>query len=185
MLQGFPQHLKAVSGKVYHIEECIPFRFRCRQSTARCVLQYTLRVVDPSSGRRSEQWVTGLLYAAAGEAERLWRELRAADPRREIPEQWLVFEPVDFIPELQMLVQVFPFDRKLPNLRLVLDAAAHQLEPLLLAGVEPGRWRVEERTIEPMRYRTELGAALLYTLGACDQVTGKGETRHCYLKVYR
>ena len=185
MLDVFRNHLKAVSGKAYRIEECIPFRFRCRQSTARCVLQYTLRVVDPSSGRRSEQWVTGLVYAAAGEAERLWRELRAADPRREIPEQWLGFEPVDFIPELQMLVQVFPFDRKLPNLRLVLDGAAHQLDPLLLAGLEPGRWRIEERTIEPMRYRTELGAALRYTLGACDRVTGKGETRRCYLKVYR
>ena len=185
MLDVFRKHLKAVSGKVYHIEECIPFRFRCRQSTARCVLQYTLRVVDPSSGRRWDQWVTGLVYAAAGEAERLWRELRAADPRREIPEQWLVFEPVDFIPELQMLVQVFPFDRKLPNLRLVLDGAAPQLEPLLLASLDPGRWRVEERTIEPMRYRTELGAALRYTLGARDRVTGKGETRCCYLKVYR
>jgi hypothetical protein len=185
MLQVFRQHLKAVSGKAYRIEECIPFRFRCRQSTSRCVLQYTLRVADPSSGRRWDQWVTGLVYAAAGEAERLWRELRAADPRREIPEQWLVFEPVDFIPELQMLVQVFPFDRKLPNLRLVLDGAVHQLEPLLLAGLEPGRWRAEERTIEPMRYRTELGAALRYTLGARDRLTGKGETRRCYLKVYR
>src|SRR5213592_1566181 len=36
-----------------------------------------------------------------------------------------------------------------------------------------------------MRYRTELGAALRYTLGARDPVTGKGETRRCYLKVYR
>ena len=87
MLQVFRRHLKTVSGKAYRIEECVPFRFRCRQSTSRCVLQYTLRVVDPSSGRRWEQWVTGLVYAAAGEAERLWRELRAADPRREIPEQ--------------------------------------------------------------------------------------------------
>ena len=185
MLQVFRQHLKAVSGKAYRIEECVPFRFRCRQSTSRCVLQYTLRVVDPSNGRRWEQWVTGVVYAAAGEAERLWRELRVADPRPEIPEQWLAFEPVDFIPELQMLVQVFPFDRKLPNLRLVLDGAVHQLEPLLLAGPEPGRWRAEERTIEPMRYRTELGAALRYTLQARDRLTGKGEIRRCYLKVYR
>src|SRR6266576_6190397 len=29
MLEVFRQHLKAVSGKAYHIEECIPFRFRC------------------------------------------------------------------------------------------------------------------------------------------------------------
>jgi len=185
MLQVFRQRLKAVSGKAYRIEECVPFRFRCRQSTSRCVLQYTLRVVDPSSGRSWDQWVTGLVYAAPGEAERLWRELRAADPRPQIPEQWLVFEPMDFIPELQMLVQVFPFDRKLPNLRLVLDGAVHQLEPLLLAGPEPGRWRAEERTIEPMRYRTELGAALRYTLQARDRLTGKGEIRRCYLKVYR
>ncbi|PYO71294.1 MAG: hypothetical protein DMD64_15080 [Gemmatimonadetes bacterium] len=185
MLQVFRQHLKAVSGKAYRIEECVPFRFRCRQSTSRCVLQYTLRVVDPSSGRSWGQWVTGLVYAAAGEAQRLWRELRAADPRRQIPEQWLAFEPVDFIPELQMLVQVFPFDRKLPNLRLVLDGAVHQLEPLLLAGLEPGRWRAEERTIEPMRYRTELGAALRYTLQVRERLTGKGETRRSYLKVYR
>ncbi|PYJ63503.1 MAG: hypothetical protein DME24_01175 [Verrucomicrobia bacterium] len=185
MLQVFRRHLKAVSGKAYRIEECIPFRFRCRQSTSRCVLQYTLRVVDPSSGRRWDQWVTGLVYAAAGEAERLWRELRAADPPSEIPEQWLAFEPVGFIPDLQMLVQVFPYDRKLGNLRLVLGGALRQLEPLLLAGLEPGRWRAEQRTIEPMRYRTELGAALRYTLRARDRLTGKDETRRCYLKVYR
>src|SRR5213082_3654526 len=179
MLEVFRRHLKPVSEKQCHIQHCIPFRFRCRQSTSRCVLQYTLRVVDPSSGRSWDQWVTGLVYAAPGEAERLWRELRAADPRPEIPEQWLVFEPMDFIPELQMLVQVFPFDRKLPNLRLVLDGAVHQLEPLLLAGPEPGHWRAEERTIEPMRYRTELGAALRYTLQARDRLTGKGEIRRC------
>ena len=185
MLQVFRRHLKAVSGKAYRIEECIPFRFRCRQSTSRCVLQYTLRVADSSSGRRWDQWVTGLVYAAAGEAERLWRELRAADPPPEIPEQWLAFEPVGFIPDLQMLVQVFPYDRKLGNLRLVLGGALRQLEPLLLAGLEPGRWRAEQRTIEPMRYRTELGAALRYTLRARDRLTGKDETRRCYLKVYR
>src|SRR5204863_9273745 len=77
------------------------------------------------------------------------------------------------------------FDRKLPDVRLVVGGAVHQLEPLLLAGPEPGRWRAEERTIEPMRYRTELGAALRYTLQARDRLTGKGEIRRCYLKVYR
>jgi hypothetical protein len=186
MLHVFRQHLKGVSGKAYHIEQCVPFRFRCRQSTSRCVLQYTLRVVDPSSGRRWDQWVTGVVYAAAGEAERLWRELRAADPRPEIPAQWLAFEPVAFIPDLQMLVQVFPYDRKLGNLRLVLEGAlGDELEPRLLADLEPGRWRIEQRTIEPTRYRTELGAALRYTLRVRDRLTAQSETRRCYLKVYR
>src|SRR5207247_466071 len=116
MLQVFRQHLKAVSGKAYRIEECVPFRFRCRQSTSRCVLQYTLRVVAPSNGRRWEQWVTGVVSGAAGEAD---------------------------------------------------------------------RWGTEQRTVEPMRYRTEPGAALRYTLRVRDRLTGKGQTRRCYLKVYR
>src|SRR2546430_6934929 len=82
MLELFRKHLKPVSEKQCHIERCIPFRFRCRQSTSRCVLQYTLRVVEPVTGRQWDQWVTGVVYARDGEAERLWRQLHAEDPRR-------------------------------------------------------------------------------------------------------
>jgi hypothetical protein len=185
MLELFRARLTPVAGKGCEIETCVPFRFRCRQSTARLVLQYTLRLVEPATGRRWDQWVTGLVYAAPGEAERLWRELRASDPRRAIPEQWLVFEPVDFIADLGMLVQVFPYDRKLPHLAPVLNGALRGLEPRLLAGLGPGAWRVEERAIEPTRYRTELGAALRYTLRARDARAAQVETVRCYLKVYR
>ncbi len=185
MLEVFRRNLKPVSGKLYHIQDCLPFRFRCRQSISRCVLQYTLRILEPSTGRRWDQWVTGLVYAQAGEAERLWREMQAADPRQEIPESWLTFEPVNFIPDLHMLVQVFPYDRKLRNLSLVLGGALRGLEPQWLARLGPGQWRVEERTLEPTRYRTELGAALKYTLQAREDSTGKRETLRCYPKVYR
>src|SRR5437016_11588705 len=99
MLEQFRTHIRPATGTVYHILDCAPFRFRCRQSTSRCVLQYTLRLAEPSTGREWNQWATGLVYAEKGEAERLWREKEAADPRREIPESWLTFEPVGFIPE--------------------------------------------------------------------------------------
>src|SRR6266513_1516845 len=72
MLEVFRSHLKPVSGKACQIRRCTPFRFRYRQSTSRCVLQYTLRVVEPGTGRQWDQWVTGLVYAENGEAERLW-----------------------------------------------------------------------------------------------------------------
>src|SRR5947207_16016684 len=71
MLEVFRAHLKPVAGKHYHIQECVPFRFRCRQSTSRCVLQYTLRVLEPATGRERHQWVTGVVYAQPGEAERV------------------------------------------------------------------------------------------------------------------
>jgi len=185
MLEQFRTHLRPATGTVYHIEDCVPFRFRCRQSTSRCVLQYTLRIVDPRTGDRQALWVTGLVYARPGAAERLWHDMQAADPRREIPEPWRTFEPVGFIPDLQMAVQVFPYDRKLPNLSLVLSGAWPGLDRLLLARREAGRWHAEGQSIEPTRYRTELGAALKYTTHARDALTRRLETLHCYLKVYR
>ncbi len=185
MLEVFRAHLKPVAGRRCHIETCLPFRFRLRQSTSRCVLQYTLRVVDPITGGRRDQWVTGLVYAREGEAERLWREMQAADPRREIPSGWLTFEPVDFIPQLQMVVQVFPYDRRLPQLSRVMNGALRDLDALLLARLGRGEWHRMDTTIEPTRYRTELGAALKYTIEARDALTARTDAVRCYVKVYR
>ncbi len=185
MLELFRCHLEPAAGKRYLIETCVPVRFRCRQSTARCVLQYTLRLLEPSTGRRWNQGVTGLLYAQKGIAERLWREMQATDPSQGIPDEWLTFRPVGFIPDLEMVVQVFPYDRKLRNLGLVLGGALRDLEPQLLARLAPGEWRVTERTMVPTRYRTELGAALKYTLEARDATTRRAETLRCFVKVYR
>ena len=184
MLEVFRTHLVPAPGRQAEIEACIPFRFRCRQSTSRCVLQYTLRLREGSGSdeRRWEQSVTGVVYARQGEAEQQWRESREGDPRREIPPQWLAFEPVGFIPELAMLVEVFPYDRKLRHLRLVMggDGLEQAVEPRLLDG-----WEAERRVLEPLRYRTELGAALRYTVEARHRATGRRATRRCYLKVYR
>ena len=185
MLEVFREHLKPVSGRSYRIRACTPFRFRCRQSTSRCVLQYTLRVVEPETGREFDQWVTGLVYAEAGKAQQLWREMRDLEPRSEIPASWRTFEPVGFIPDLRMVVEIFPFDRRLPHLAGVLGGAARGFEPALRAALGPGEWQTEADTLEPTRYRTELGAALRYTLHARDTLTSRRQTLRCYLKVYR
>src|SRR2546422_2334700 len=105
MLELFRRHLEPAAGKGYHIEDCVPLRFRCRQSTARCVLQYTLRLLEPGTGRRWEQGVTGLVYAQQGAAERLWREMQAAAPRPGIPARWLTVCPVGVISYLAIVVQ--------------------------------------------------------------------------------
>jgi hypothetical protein len=84
-----------------------------------------------------------------------------------------------------MLVQVFPYDRKLRNLRLVMNGVLGGIEPVLLARLGPGEWRVEDRHWVPTRYRTELGAALKYALRARDAQAATSKTLRCYLKVYR
>ena len=180
----FGAHLKPVDGRIFQVVSCAPFRFRCRQSTSRCVLQYTLRVAEPGSGRQWDQWVTGLIYAEPGEAERVWREMREASAADEIPEGLRSFEPVSYIPELDMVVEVFPFDRRLPQLGRALSAISRDVVPLLIDRLGPGRW-LTESTIEPTRYRTELGAAFRCTIAAREAEGGRVATRRCYAKVYR
>ncbi|HZI22324.1 MAG TPA: hypothetical protein VFD76_07390 [Gemmatimonadales bacterium] len=187
MLDVFRAHLRPAPGRSVVIEDCIPFRFRCRQASARCVLQYTLRLLDRASGRRWDQAVAGIVYARAGEAERQWQEILTGDPLGEVPVEWRALQPVAFVPELDMLVEVFPYDRKLRHLRLVTGGSGvvSEIEPRLLAPLDGGEWEVTGRNIEPLRYRTELGAALRYTGQAVQRATGRRTTLRCYLKVYR
>ena len=185
MLEVFRAHLEPVAGKAYHIDACVPVRFRCRQSTSRCVLQYSLRVIDRATGAAFDRWVTGTLYARPGDAERLWRELGDTDPKRSIPDQWLAFEPLAYVPELEMLVQVFPYDRQLRGLGRVLATDGRELAPLLRAQVGAGDWRAGAGRLELLRYRPEIGAALRYTLELRDTRSGRTQTRRCYVKVCR
>src|ERR1041385_1706740 len=185
MIEVFRRHLKSVSGRPCLIQECVPFRFRFRQGGSRCVLQYTLHLVEPDSGRERSLSVTALIYAGDGEAERQYREILATDPRSEIPETLLTFEPVSFIPELQMLVEVFPYDRKLRGIPQLMAGPVQELEPRLLASFGPGEWRAEKREVQPARYRTELSAVLRYTLHARNAATSARATRRFFVKVYR
>jgi hypothetical protein len=188
MKQTFRTYLRPVGGKVYDIEDCRLTRFRYRQDS-RCFLLYTLRLVEPDTGRERDLQVTGLLYAEKDKAEQAWRELQATDPRQEIPNAWLTFEPVSFVPELEMLVQVFPYDHRLPALPVLAAGPPPELEPLLLTRFGPGDWRVEAWNIELVRYRIQgagmQGAVLRYTAKAQNAATGVRREKSFYAKVYR
>jgi hypothetical protein len=184
MKQTFRAHLRPVGGKVYDIEDCRFIRLRYRQDS-RCFLLYTLRLVEPDTGLERDVQVTGLIYAEKDKAEHTWRKLKATDPQQEIPDGWLTFEPVSFVPELGMLVQVFPYDRRLPNLPLVMAGPPPELEPVLLGRFGPGDWRVEVWNTEPLRYRGQRGAVLRYTARARNAATGISREKSFYAKVYR
>jgi hypothetical protein len=184
MKQTFRTHLRPVGPKVYDIEDCRFIRLRYRQDSRRFLL-YTLRLVEPDTGRERDVQVTGLIYAQKDKAEQTWRKLKATDPRQEIPDGWLTFEPVSFVPELEMLVQVFPYDRRLPTLPLVMAGPPPELEPVLLGRFGPGDWRIEAWDVEPVRYREQGGAVLRYTGKARSAATGVRTEKSFYAKIYR
>jgi hypothetical protein len=183
MKQTFRTYLRPVGAKVYEIEDCRFIRLRYRQDS-RCFLLYTLRLVEQDTGREREVQVTGLLYAQKDKAEQVWRKLKATDPRQEIPDGWLTFEPVSFVPELGMLVQVFPYDHRLPALPVLAAGPPPELEPVLVGRFGPGEWRIEAWKVEPVRYRDQ-GAVLRYTAKARNAATGGRTERRFYAKVYR
>ena len=185
MLEILRAHLRPLPGRNTRILECRPFRFRCKQSTSRCVLQYTLRLLEPGTGREWDHWATGLVFAGAGAAQRAWANLRSVPPAAEIPPAWRCFEPVAFVSELDMVVVLFPCDRRLPQLGQVLMDGGRALEPFVLARLGPGEWHATRRTLEPTRYRTELAAVLRCSIEASDRESGRNQTVRCFLKVYR
>jgi hypothetical protein len=178
----FQKHLRPLNNKAYHVRDCRLSRIRYRPGN-RCVLQYTLRLAEADTGSERIQWVTGVMYAD-DKTRRKWEKLRVSYPK-EVSEIISTFEPFSFIPDLGMLVQVFPYDRRLPTLPLLIAEPMPELKLPLLARFGPGDWRVEAWTVEPVRYRAGLGAALRLTVLGQDDATGRRIERRFYAKVYR
>ena len=184
MLQIFRNHLQPAEDTAYDIRDCRLSRIRYRAGF-RCVLQYTLSITELDSGEESNLPVSGTMYAASGKAERASRKLLTTDLRQETPDAWLIFEPVSFIPDLDMLVQIFPYDRRLPTLPKLAAGPPPALERLLLGRFGEGDWFAEAWEVEPVRYRNGLSAVLAYTARARNRGTGETAYRRFYIKTQR
>src|SRR3989449_1032608 len=175
MREMFRGHLSPLPGRVYHIQDCLLSWIRYLRGD-RCMLQYTLLLVEPGTGRERSQWVSGVIYAE-DRAERIWRKLRAAHPEQEVPQAFLTFEPVSFIPDLSMLVQVFPYDRRLPAVPLLMAGPPRDLESLFSTRRGRDDWGVDVWNIEPIRYRAGARAVFRYEAEIPDADTGGRKER--------
>ncbi len=214
MREVFQSHLRPLGKKIHWIRECRISRVRYQRAT-RCMLQYALILEDLGTGRERTQLVTGVVYAKAGRALGEWEELRRSKLGRIVlpgasssafaPFRWIreklwvsglrgreifgatspAFEPFSYIPELEMLVQVFPHDHRLPGLPFLMGGLPPELEPLLLARFGPGEWRTEAWDVELVKYLAELRATLRLTVRAREEGSGREDERRFYAKVYR
>jgi hypothetical protein len=121
---------------------------------------------------------------AKDRTRRVWEKLQAAY-RREVPDGSSAFEPFTFIADLGMLMEVFPYDRRLPTLTLVMAGPSPELEHPLLASFGPADWQTKAWKVELIRYRAELAATLRFTVQARDDTVGRTDERRFYAKVYR
>jgi len=170
MLTLFRQELAL--GRGLGIESCAVDRVRYRRGV-RAVIQYTVRLISPSEGQRLEQWVTGLVYPQE-RARQVWSKLQKIVP--EVHGAGFRLPPAAFARGSSLILQTFPFDRRLPSLTALVDPG--RLAPRLPhpERATPGVWKAE-----PVRYRAGLGCALRWHLdGGCPS---NGLT--WYVKAYR
>ena len=178
----FADYLRPLSGGTYRVTDCRLSRV-CYRRGARCVLQYTLRLADSDTGHERIRWVTGVMYAK-DRTRRKWEKVQASYTGG-IPDDFSAFEPRAFVPHLEIVVEVFPYDRRLPTLPLVMVGPSPELERPLLARFGPDNWHTEAWNVEPVRCRAEPGATLRFTVQARNDTTGRTDERRFYAKVYR
>jgi len=189
MREIFQRHLRSPGGKAYRVRECRISGIRYQRGK-RCLLLYTLRVEEPATGRERDQWVTGSIYAR-GRTRRRWENLRRTEPAREVTEPEILgaaspaFAPsFSYLPDPEMLVQVFPYDHRLEALPLLMAGPTSELEPVLLAGFGEGEWRTEAWDAEPVQYQPEMKATLRLMVRARDATSGRSEEKRFYAQVY-
>jgi hypothetical protein len=139
--------------------------------------------VEPDTGHEWNQWVSGTIYAG-GRTQRIWEKVRRSPSAQGIPDASSPFTPFSYLPDLDMLVQAFPFDRQLPALSLLMAGLPPELEPLLLARFGPGDWQAQAWDVEPVQHVPESRATLRLRARARDAATGQAEEKRFYAKVY-
>jgi hypothetical protein len=159
------EHARAAWPLQVAIEDCRVTRIRYRRHK-RCSLQYELTLREGDIPRRA--WVSGSLYADPRRA-RLARRLPGAD----------------FIPELGMVVSVFPVDARLPQAATIMAAGDAQLRDTVVRACGGPDWQVESWVSEPVRYSERLSLVARYTVRASHARTGQTVERVFYVKCYR
>ena len=120
-MQGVLQAaLRPTTGAALDVRSCrIDY---IRATPGRCVLQYQVELHEPASGAVSTQAVTGVLYGAE-RTQTVWTELALCDPVAQRPVGAYALPPAIYVPAHHLILQVVPYDNRLPGLRRAVEGA--------------------------------------------------------------
>lgn len=177
-LQG---QLRSAEGTVFDIRSCeIDY---IRQSATRNVVQYTLGLGWNDAAETSSQIVTVVSYGG-DRTQKQWLRLMQGDPKARKPVGPLALLPVAYVPEFDLLLQVFPYDSRLPGLVDLINGSS-DIFASLLVDADTGYWEAESWDAEVLRYRPDMRAMVRLDIEARQRKTGNLARRRGYAKVYR
>jgi hypothetical protein len=158
------RYLRAPGGPPVEVLTCrVEFT---RQDGPRSLVQCQLTLRDPVEGREWTQVVSGVAYGGH-RTQRAWKLLqRRQQHNPPPPADGAVLSRAGYVPELDVLLQVFPFDHQLPALKPLMTGPLPGLLPPLLEQFGPGDWQLEGWDAESVRYRVDLRASVRLTVQA-------------------
>ena len=181
MREIFQRHLVPADNPSCVVESCaVDF---VRQASSRCLVQYTIQLRETETGPPRSRVVTGVTYDE-GRAPRILARARRSGLRF-IKTEDLALLAVAYVPELHMLIQVFPYDFRLPALAQLMQGPPPEVATVLAAEFGPGDWRLETWEAESLRYRVDMRAMVRLDVGAREAESGRVTRRRVYAKIYR
>jgi tRNA A-37 threonylcarbamoyl transferase component Bud32 len=172
------EHLRSPEGPRVEIVAC---KVKFTRRGSRSLVQYRVTLRDPLDGETWTQEVSGVTYGEQ-RTRRTWEQLQRQHPV--LPAAGAVLLPAAYVPELDLLLQTFPFDHRLLALESLMAGPLPGLVDCLLARFGPGNWQLEEWQSKPVRYRVDLRASVRITVGATEAATGCAEERRFFAKIY-
>ncbi len=186
MREVLQRHLQPPSGQSIEVREC-RVAFTRGQDGPRYAVRYDLRLAEPATGHAWDEVVTGVINQKE-RTRRIWTGLRRdAPPAIDATADRPSLPAFAYVPDLDMLLQVFPHDYALPALAQLMAGPPPELAPSLLAAFGSGDWRLESDAwgAETVRYRPVIRVTVRLSVRASDAAARRAEGRRLYAKVYR
>lgn len=148
-----------------------------RQSPTRISAQYTLDI-EASNGVRDSQILT-VAHFTDGRMDRQWKRMQADYPDIGDPVGQFKLPGAHYAPELQSVVQAFPFDARVPGLRKIV-AGSPEIRNLI---ARTGQGSIVAWQANVVRYRPDMRA--MASVDVTFSRDGHTDTRRVYAKAYR
>jgi hypothetical protein len=182
MREILQHHLRTRTGRQCEVLTC-DIGDQRRRDESRRAAEYALQLREPETGHTWDETVNVISYGEE-RTRRVWENIRSIGPSTAGATDRPSLQPYAYVPELHLIIKVFPHDHRLPGLALLLAGPIAELVPAILADFGDGDWELLHWDAEAVQYRVDMRAIVRFDVTASDRGSGRQERRQFYAKVY-
>jgi aminoglycoside phosphotransferase len=183
MREIMQRHLVAPPGTGYQVHKCRITYTHGRDGSSGTV-HYDVQLENVTTGDAWNQIVTGITYGGM-RTRRFWESIRRSGELDADLAVRIALRSYAYVPELDLLLQVFPHDYRMPALAQLIEGPPPELMPAIMEEFGSDNWELVSWDAETVQYRVDMRAILRLTIRMRESSTGQTSERQLYAKVYR